>query len=370
MLALQEFLKKHPQDWQEILTAEPYCLKIKEKGNLVIFNYNQLGSDFSEPIVCESRGIILEKGTWSVVRLAFYKFFNLGEPHAATIDWESATASEKLDGSLMSVYYYDDEWRVATSGNIDAKDAPLSNTTFTTFKELFDEAARNAGLDYSKLNKCYCYTFEMVSPFQRIVLGYNETTLYHILTRDMRTLEEVECDIGVHKPALYFLEDEEAYTDFVKTFGEDHEGIVVKDKYNNRVKIKTEHYFMLHYLTNKMVLTLRRTIDLVRKNDYEELLAYFPHYRPWVEEVKAKLAKAAQRNEEIKNEVIQLKEQFSTRKDFAGWVNANIVKRERQLYMLAYDDRLDDWFNYNNEMKDEFEIRRVKQIISTYELDK
>lgn len=365
-----DFIKSN-NNWKEILTSPPYSLSIKEKGKLVLFNYSQILTDTSIPLTWEACGLILEKDTWKPICYGFNRFFNLGEPNAAKIDWKSSTATSKEDGTLFFLYYYDDEWHVKTRSTFDAVEAPLNNEHFNNYKELFDYLIQfNPNFSFSELNKNYTYCMEGCSVFNRIVIDYPTPTLYHILTRDMRTLEEVECDIGVHKPALYFLEDEEAYTDFVKTFGEDHEGIVVKDKYNNRVKIKTEHYFMLHFLTNKMVLTLRRTIDLIRKNDYEELLVYFPHYRPWIEEVKAKLAKAAQRNEEIKTEVVQLKEQFQTRKDFATWIDANIIKRERRLYMLAYEDRLDEWFNYNGEMKEELEICRVKQIISTYELDK
>ena len=36
---------------------------------------------------------------------------------------------EKVDGSLIKVFYYDGEWRVATNGTIDARDV-------ITFKEL------------------------------------------------------------------------------------------------------------------------------------------------------------------------------------------------------------------------------------------
>ena len=94
MLKLQEFLNAHPNDYEEILTQKPYCLKIKHKDTRVLFKYDQVESDFHEPIVCESRGIILEEGTWKVLRLAFYKFFNQGESLAADIDWDSADANE------------------------------------------------------------------------------------------------------------------------------------------------------------------------------------------------------------------------------------------------------------------------------------
>ena len=85
-LDLQRFLVAHPDDWEILLTQKPYCLKIKHDDKLVLFKYDQVESDFHEPIVRECRGIILEEGTWTVVRCAFFKFFNLGEELADSID--------------------------------------------------------------------------------------------------------------------------------------------------------------------------------------------------------------------------------------------------------------------------------------------
>jgi hypothetical protein len=62
-LEIVKFLKEHPTDWKQILTSDPYNLDIKEKGNLVLFIYSQINSDFNLPIVNECRGLILEKET-------------------------------------------------------------------------------------------------------------------------------------------------------------------------------------------------------------------------------------------------------------------------------------------------------------------
>jgi hypothetical protein len=51
------------------------------------------------PEMQDCRGIILEKGTWNVMSLAFRKFFNAEEGNAHKIDWKTAKILEKLDGS-------------------------------------------------------------------------------------------------------------------------------------------------------------------------------------------------------------------------------------------------------------------------------
>ena len=82
------------ENWEELLTQEPYNLKISEDGPYMMFKYNQLTSDFTNPMVQEARGIIFRKGQWeNPVCWAFNKFFNYGEPTAADIDWTTAFVS-------------------------------------------------------------------------------------------------------------------------------------------------------------------------------------------------------------------------------------------------------------------------------------
>ena len=45
MLNLQRFIFAH-ENWRELLAAKPYCIKIVEEGNLVLFKYSQIDSDF------------------------------------------------------------------------------------------------------------------------------------------------------------------------------------------------------------------------------------------------------------------------------------------------------------------------------------
>lgn len=97
-LQIQTFLSTHsPEDAKSLLG-------ISHKHhpafpNLVMFNYSQIDSRMKERIVQECRGIILDQSNhWSVVCRPYDKFFNLGEPLAAVIDWPSARVYEKLDG--------------------------------------------------------------------------------------------------------------------------------------------------------------------------------------------------------------------------------------------------------------------------------
>jgi len=111
MLKLQQFIKKH-SDWEERLANDPYNITIKRDNGLVMFYYTS-DTDLQKPLAHECRGIILdETDHFKAVCVPFFRFGNYGEPHTDSIDWKSAKVQEKIDGSLIKVWYHKNEWRI------------------------------------------------------------------------------------------------------------------------------------------------------------------------------------------------------------------------------------------------------------------
>lgn len=345
MLKIQEFIHAH-DNWHELLSTDPYNLKISEDDGFVLFKYNQISSDFNEEICKEARGLILDStNNFKVVRMAFYKFFNLGECHAAILDWDSAIATSKEDGSLISVWFARGQWHISSNGMIDAYKAELSNSavfSYKNFGQLFEAAAKNCNFNWKNLDPNYIYTFELCSPANKVVLSYSEPKLFHILTRSVATLEEVEMDVGVEKPREYKLSSQEDYEALVASMDDTHEGIVVRDKNCNRVKIKTTTYFTLHHLMNNGVITLERIVDLILENDDEEFLSYFVEYRPKFSHIRNVREKVLSKIEEID----LLVKNYSSKKEMA--LDNSIPNWEKKFYFNAFDKRennlkLRDW---------------------------
>lgn len=293
MLELQKFMQEH-DNWAELLTAEPYNLKISYYKKLVMFKYNQLTADFSIPLVREARGIILErKPPYRVVCWPFEKFFNYGEEYATQIDWSTASVQEKIDGSLMKCYFWDDEWRLATNGTINAYLAQIDGCTeFQTYGELWDNiwpSWRNV-MEICA-SKQATYMFEMVSPYNKIVIPYQESEIYFLGWRDTGTGYELlptDSTISYYRPIpnCYPLNSLGEVVAAANNLPWDREGYVVCDGEFNRVKIKSPAYVTAHYTVANGVITKKKLLKIILAHEEEEFLVYCPEYKEAIDETK------------------------------------------------------------------------------------
>jgi len=324
ILKLLNFIHQNP-DWEELIFKPPYHIHTKRKGSCVLFKYTQRGldctSDFNIELVRECRGIILdETDNYKPVCVPFFKFANYGEPYADDIDWPSAKIVEKIDGSLIKVWYHNSKWRVSTNGNIDASDAIVGSGGVSYF-DVFEEAIIKSNFDYDKLNPSYTYLFELISPKTQVVIPHTETKLYHIGTRNNITLQEVDVCIDAKKPKMYPLDSIEKVVKATEELSQYHEGFVVVDKFYHRIKVKSPLYIKL-YCTLGDCTTDRNIIDIIRSSEVDEVLNYFPEHTPIFAEIRKKLGEFIEYNErEI--EIIKAVN-YPNRKELAERVNKTI----------------------------------------------
>lgn len=279
-------------NWRDILSAEPYNLTIKEKNNFVLLKYDQLNSDMSNEIVQECRGIILRNinNKYEIASMRFTKFFNYGQEQAAKLEFP-CEASQKIDGSLIGVWY--DEmtgWHVSTSGNIDAEDAPINISNINNYRELFNIAWGD--LDLNILDKKNTYMFELVSPYTRIIVPYNETKLYLLAIRNNETLKEIsrsELPIiakqlfgdKIEVPKSFLCNNIEEVQNAVNKLTEDnehYEGFVLCDKYFNRVKMKSSTYMDLFFIKGEGIFSDKKILQLILDEQDDDILGHFPEY--------------------------------------------------------------------------------------------
>lgn len=348
-LEVQKFIEQH-SDWEKLLSEKPYCLSITREQwnglNLVMLKYNQIESDFSEPIVCECRGLILNEDTLEIVSFPFTKFFNFGETNAAKIDWTTARCGEKIDGSLVKIVNVGDNLLISTNGTILAFNAPVAKQIGCRYQsfgdivaDVLDNVLEKSGwqkkLQEEGLSALweegYTYMFELCSPWTRVVVPHKDNKLYFLGKRNNETFEETYfTDDPIFSklfdtPKVYSLKSIDECLAATKEMPWDEEGYVACDANFNRIKIKSPAYLAVHALAGNHCMSCSRAIDLVRANEIDEICSYFEEFRPILEECKARFWKLISDMEIEWDEYLKIDASLPTRKDKAAWIIKNFT---------------------------------------------
>jgi hypothetical protein len=283
-LAIQKYIRKNGID----KTIQDFKLKTRDYPSKILLKYDQLVSPtlMGLPEMQDCRGLILEKGTWNVLSLAFRKFFNSDEGNAHKIDWNTAHVLEKLDGTMIQVYWdnHKQTWFAGTTGTAEGC-GEVNNKMGTTFNDLFWETVRNKyNLDFSKLTKGYSYIWELCTPYNIVVKPHPESSATLLTIRNLKTLEEVSRKtlqsignyLGVPVVKTYDLNATNVghLKNTFENMPWSDEGYVVVDAKFNRIKIKNPAYVAVHHLKGKSAE--HNIITIVKSNEIEEFGSTFP----------------------------------------------------------------------------------------------
>lgn len=282
---------KHIEDIINILKDE-YEAKVKYNNNLFIVSYDHIRTSFNKKGSIALRGTIFELDNNNIFRgkivcLPFYKFFNYGESNSYKGDYNNIySIYEKIDGSLIKLYYYNNKWCIGSNNMLNVYDCPIDNKTLG---DIFDIAIKKYNFNYNNLDKNKIYCLELVSPENRIVLKYNNYELYHLMTRCMITLDEYEDDIGIPKPINYKYKNLDDVILSLKNI-EEKEGYVIKYKCGNRVKIKSEWYILNHHMGDRENrLSGKNILKYILNDIVDDIIGRYPDIIPEVDKMKNKL---------------------------------------------------------------------------------
>lgn len=281
--------------------AAEFCIVLKKHDTkpLVILNYDQIESKDS-PIVRECRALVLNSETFDVVSRSFTRFFNWGQftDEMQSFDFSKFLAQEKADGSLISLFWFDGEWYANTRGSFG-----LDKLQFCefTWRELVCQALGIQTLmDLDRyLDRSCTYICELCCLHNKIVRTYKTVQLY--LLTIIRNQGSVEldwdfadgfvkgCTLKFTRPEVYQLHSIDEIIHYLqersvndKTF----EGVVIRDRNNNRYKCKSSSYLALHKMRGDgdNLFNPKYQVEFILTGETEEVENYFP-------EIKESLAK-------------------------------------------------------------------------------
>jgi len=365
MLKLQEFLKEHPQDFRELLAEKPYAIKMQEDEYFILFKYSQIDSDFTNDLVRECRGIILDKIDWEVACHPFHKFGNYGESYVPSIDWDTVQVQEKLDGSLIKCWFnrYTGAWQWSTNGTIDAMSADLPDTLMKlgieNFKELIDYTLEKMDQEHiiNSMDESFTYLFELCTPINKVVVPHKDYILYHLVTKHNLTGDEDTDRIGmIPQPKSYELHSLQACIDSANELPFNEEGYVVVDVKCDRVKVKSPAYLAVHHLRGEGVIVMRRVLDLIRANEHEEFLIYYEEYKDVFDEMEMKYESFLKKLQ--KDVVLAIQYLKEDRKTYASWATKQIMP---SILFSFYDGKVQNVEEYLKDFISEKLLRYLKE---------
>lgn len=213
---------------------------------LTIWNYTpetQYSGNWDD-ITRMCRGLVTHTLTGKVVARPMVKFFNLEEgKHTPTNQFE---VFEKLDGSLIIMFWYKDQWVVASRGSFISDQANGARRILeTTYQD--------------GLPKNYTYIFEYISPDNRIVVDYGGITKV-VLLGAINTDSGVEVEYEVISQVGQRLKIEvvkrydgiKDYKHLKDTIKDNQEGYVIRFSNGERIKIKGDEYVRLHKIMTEV----------------------------------------------------------------------------------------------------------------------
>ncbi len=279
------------------------ALRLVEGGaevlaELACLRYSQFESPMSEPIVQECRGMVVDIGRKEIVAHPYNKFWNHDEEGAAAIDWSTARVQEKLDGSMMTLWWSKvaKRWCVSSSSRPTAGgpfgDSPL------TFAEAFWHTFHARGMQYpTGGTEGACYMLELCAKANRVVVLHETPRLVLHGARWMETGKEVPRPVLeefarrvnweiVQEHPITSLEEALQVAETRDPIA--HEGFVVVDAQFNRVKIKSSRYEYMHMLRGEG-MTPKRAIELWQSGDTAEVVVNFPEFRAEIDAVHGQI---------------------------------------------------------------------------------
>ena len=333
---------------QEELTKRD--VKVVQDDTLYLLMYKSLAVNFNDPIIEQCRGVIFEKNSNKCVCMPYNKFYNFGDPHAPTFNLFSSTTRfyDKVDGSLIKLFWYKDQWNIASNGCIDAKNAKLSNDY--NLKQLVEDYLSNNNF-LPKLDTLCTYFFELTSPYNKVVIDYKDVSLTFLGGRNMVTLKEFlpdTFDIGVDPPKQLYFESKEQLKEYLDTT-HNIEGVVAVNTLlqgidYKRVKIKSKEYVLKHQYKDKTA-----TID-------DLLIAYLQNEDDVLDLIKQTIPDIVNRLDTTIKTIIQVFEQYKnlSRKEFAMTI------KDKEYKVILF--KMMDTYTKNNITLD---YNQVKQLIGS-----
>lgn len=332
------------EGWLNKLNKKEYndvfeCLQINQDGQIILIRYGlaemQEGM-WTDPnsIYRECRSIVIDLEKEQLVLTPFRKFFNLNEVEENKIETvinkinhaKVVEVADKLDGSMHSARWYNDDVFYTGSMAINKKDSwrlqdgysMLTNNHMNMFRE----------------NDNLTFTFEYISLQDAHVVMYkkSEEGLYLIGVRDVITgkqlyyseVQELAFRYNIEAVKLENKTLEQILEEMKVHKSHEKEGWILNID-GHFIKIKCDDYVHIHRILDKLS-SVNVIIQAVAEENYDDLISKVPEiYRDRINKIARLIMDYVKNtNKEVKR--IYNVAPKENKKEFMIWVDKNAPK--------------------------------------------
>jgi len=232
-----------------------------------------------------ARGLVLCPSQKRIICFPFVKFFNFGETDYFIPDLPF-TNTEKIDGSLGIIYFWNGDWRVNTRGS------------FCSEQSLWAKEFLDKNIDKSRLQKGFTYLAEIIYKENKIVIPYDYEGLVLLSIYDncgfefsTNCVQEIGKELGFYVPKTFSYDSVEELLELAKYMPYNEEGFVVMFSNGYRLKIKGDEYVRIHRLVSNVkplciweCMINGDNLDAIKKELPEEMLKDFDTIRNILQE--------------------------------------------------------------------------------------
>lgn len=378
---LENFVKSN-KNWEEILRPNMKSIYPVEGRNWVVLMYNLMYNLMDMPkdkeifdIMCQCRGTVIDKTTGEIICAPFTKFWNYkDEGVAADIDWPSAWVSHKRDGWIFKAFKWHGNVYWMSNGCViteNEKGAPvdyvpglprlnnMSDVLMRALKNDMSSAFFSDGFLFSdcewakRMPEGSTAMFELESPWNRIHTDLVKDAKLWLIGFRMPSGDEItfteakeRFNFPFETPKMYDFKSAKEMLDVLADWNvkDNGEGVVVCDKYFNRVKVKIDDYIRVKFESRGEDFGDNRLFKYYCMNEVDDLCAADPKVKARVEEISHNVQlykKWLEEKVEYVNTVIATK--YADKKEFFTSVDSDFPE-EASLFKQLYNKNAENLF--------------------------
>lgn len=269
----------------EINSKDEFCkngINVKEYPG-EIYTISPFNSqEYENDLILQSNYTIIDSITNKILHYSFQNEqipIESGCLENAISECDHYILTQKIEGTLIKMYFHENQWKIGTNRNPDATFAYWSSDK--SFKELFHETVlwsldiQNFKTFEDTLDINYCYSFMIQHPENNLCIKSEEPFLYYLNKVNLETFEETINDSLICKKTFSEIlpKSGRGITDNYILY------IYNKDLTHNRIILNSDSYENIKSVYNNTtdigINYISNYLDLDKKEMYLELFPYF-----------------------------------------------------------------------------------------------